>query len=483
MTIRSAIDLAAGVPWLITEDGLSQVLAIAERAQHDEEAARAIAAARDVSPEALAMRGAERLAGTRTVTLRDGVAVVPVTGPIFRYANLFSMLSGATSLQVVAADFQAALEADSVKAIVLQLDTPGGEARGIAEFAAAVRAANATKPVVAYAGDMAASAGYWIASAAGQVVLSQTALVGSIGARMAMRDSSMRDAASGIREIHIVSSNAPLKGTDPTSAQGQAQILEILNALETEFIAAVAAGRGVSVDTVKSEFGRGGLVASAADAVSRGMADRIGSFETVIRDLAAAGSPRKSSNPAAAAARLTGATMNPREIAAKFAAENPEAAETLRADGFQRGETAGKAGAAAAVTEALAAERVRIARIDALALPGHADLVAKAKADGMSAGDFAVAQTEAEKQKGPRKLEALKGDDAAVGRVDPAATTANDKRPAADDQRPLEERAQAAWDGSKELRAEFGDNFTSYLAFRRADERGQVRVLRGKESA
>ena len=226
------------------------------------------------------------------VTMRDGgVATIEVVGPIVRRADLFSQVSGMTSIDTLAKDFGAAMDDRTVKAIVLAIDSPGGEVTGVAEFADMIRAACSgptTKPVVAYVGGMAASAGYWLASAAERVVCDSTALLGSIGVVQAVRDPS-RDRGG---TIEFVSSQSPHKRPDPTTGTGAAQIQNVVDAMAGVFVAAVARNRDVSEETVLADFGGGGLFVGQA-AVAAGLADRVGSYESVIADLAAGRLPEK----------------------------------------------------------------------------------------------------------------------------------------------------------------------------------------------
>lgn len=164
--MRTAQELAAGRPWLMTSEALDTVMAVADR-QGD--------------VEALETRLGRSLDNTRSVTVRDGVAVIPVTGPIFRYANLFSEISGATSTQVLATDIQTALDDPQIRAIVINADSPGGEATGINELSEMIFQARGTKPIKAYVGGQASSAMYWIVSAADEVVVDDTAQLGSVG--------------------------------------------------------------------------------------------------------------------------------------------------------------------------------------------------------------------------------------------------------------------------------------------------------------
>src|SRR5690606_37769874 len=103
-----------------------------------------------------------------------------------------------------------------VKMVILQIDSPGGEATGISEFAALVRKANATKPVIAYVSGYGASAAYWIDSAAGKVVISDTAILGSVGVV-----ANFRRRPENNNEIEIVSTQSPKRRLRPDTKDGR----------------------------------------------------------------------------------------------------------------------------------------------------------------------------------------------------------------------------------------------------------------------
>lgn len=265
-----AYNIAASRPWLIEPAALETILAIANGMG---------------DPEALQTKLGKSLENTRTVRMVDGVAVVPVTGPIFRYANLFTEISGATSTQVLATDIRTALDNPYVSGIVLDINSPGGEATGINELAGQVRAGARQKPIVAYAGGTMASAAYWIGAAATDVVADATAIVGSIGVVMSYLDTTKRDEKSDVRRVEIVSSSSPDKRLDPNTDMGRAKVQAMVDALGEVFINAVAKFRGTTADKVKSDFGRGGVLVGT-EAKAAGMVDRIGSLDTVIAELA-----------------------------------------------------------------------------------------------------------------------------------------------------------------------------------------------------
>ncbi|XKE45745.1 S49 family peptidase [Halomonas organivorans] len=264
---RTAFELAASRPWLITAEALDTVMAVADR-QGD--------------VEALEARLGRTLDNTRTVAVRDGVAVIPVTGPVFRYANLFTEISGATSTEVLATDIQAALDDPSVKAIIPVFDTPGGEATGINELGDLIYSARGKKPIKAYVGGMAASAGYWMASAADEVVVDDTAQLGSVGVVLSLRKQEDRP---GQKTYEVVSSNAPNKRPDIETEAGRAQLQTRVDELASVFLDKVARNRGIPRDQINDRFRQGGM-ATGSIAVELGMADRLGSLESLIAELA-----------------------------------------------------------------------------------------------------------------------------------------------------------------------------------------------------
>lgn len=248
-------------PWAITEDYLRLMVEIAAR--------------KEVDVAAVEERLGRKLDNTRTVTERGGVAIIPITGPIFRYANLFSEISGGTSVQVLAKDLRAALDSPDVRAILLNIDSPGGDANGINEFAAMVYAARGKKPITAYIGGMGCSAAYWVASAADSIICDATALVGSIGVIASM------PAGDDPSEVIFISSQSPRKRESPTTEEGRASIQSTIDAMADVFVGRVAEYRGVSTDTVLSDFGQGGIFVGQ-HAVTAGLADRLGSFEATL---------------------------------------------------------------------------------------------------------------------------------------------------------------------------------------------------------
>lgn len=265
---------ATAEPWAITETALHTILEIAAR---DNE-----------PPEAVAAKLGKELQNTHKVTERDGVAIIPVTGPLFRYANLFTAISGATSYEMLAQDFTAALENPEISAIILNIDSPGGEVNGCAELASMIFGARGQKPIIAYASGDAASGAYWIASAADEVVASETSGLGSIGVVGVYRGA--RQDKNVPATIEIVSSQSPNKRLDPESDHGRGKLQARIDAMAEVFVNTVARNRGVEPERVLEQFG-GGDILIGKMAVTAGLADRIGSLERLIAEFSSKPNP------------------------------------------------------------------------------------------------------------------------------------------------------------------------------------------------
>ena len=259
-----------GEPWAITENSLQTILEVAARENE--------------KPEAVAAKLGRELRNTHTVIERDGVAIIPVVGPLFRYANIFTQISGASSYEILAKDFTTALENPDIKAIILDIDSPGGEVNGVSELAGMVFDARGKKPIVAYASGDVASGAYWLASAADKIVVSSTSSVGSIGVVGVYRKKDAKESAS---EIEIVSSQSPHRRIDPSTDEGHKRLQSSIDAMADVFIATISRNRGISPEAVLDNYG-GGDIFIGANAVNASMAESVGSLERIISELASA---------------------------------------------------------------------------------------------------------------------------------------------------------------------------------------------------
>ena len=213
-----------------------------------------------------------------TLIVTNGVAVVPVRGVLTRQPY---WRGDQASYEWIAARVDEAMGRPDVQRVVLMVDSPGGQIAGVEDLASLIYGARGSKPVDAYVLGQAASAAYWIASAADRILVGRTSLAGSIGVVWTTLDFSKYNARVGIEEINIVSSQSPDKHVDPKDDHGRARIQTTVDQLAAVFVADVARNRGVSESTVTGSFG-GGWVQVGEEAVRSGMVDGLATFSEAL---------------------------------------------------------------------------------------------------------------------------------------------------------------------------------------------------------
>lgn len=291
MTRLYALDAIRAMPWAIQPEWLAAIEAVAERTMLSpdlEKLRENGTAARYQGMMAAISGGGTRLEGSRTATLNNGVAMIPVMGPIMPYANLMADICGYTTLETLSSDLQVAADNPNVSQILMIMDSPGGATVQLSDVAGQIAALD--KPVTVFVTGTAASAAYWLASQADEIVMDSLALAGSIGV-VCSTSTQVGPDANGRKSVDIVSSNAPNKRLDPASDDGQAQIRAVLDDMEAIFMADVARGRKTTVANVQQNFGQGGMK-SAKSAVSSGMADGIGTLSGTVARLGAQKTPK-----------------------------------------------------------------------------------------------------------------------------------------------------------------------------------------------
>lgn len=118
----------------------------------------------------------------RAIARKDGaIAVIPMRGVIVPREDRYSQYFGEVGAENTAERIRAAVADQRVKAIVIDIDSPGGSVNGLTEANAAIRALRGKKPIVAHADWNMASAAYWIGCAADEIIASPSAMVGSVG--------------------------------------------------------------------------------------------------------------------------------------------------------------------------------------------------------------------------------------------------------------------------------------------------------------
>lgn len=211
----------------------------------------------------------------------EGVAHVRVEGPLAQRAwSCWGF--GGDGYDAIESRVRAALDDPRSRALVIEYDSPGGEVAGCGVCAEAIRSAAdaAGKPVVSYVDELAASAAYWLASAADKIVTPPSGMVGSIGV-IATRVEESPSAESG-RKVHLITSGARKADGHPTVPMSEEELAATQSKVDTLadlFAGAVAERRGMTLAQVR---GLEADVFIGADAVTRGLADRVGNLSSAV---------------------------------------------------------------------------------------------------------------------------------------------------------------------------------------------------------
>jgi len=232
----------------------------------------------------------------RIDALGQRVAVITLQGSIISRAPEWAESYGYVSPQAFARNMIAAADDASITTIVIACDSPGGTVSGTVEAAEAVAYARARKQVVAVASDLMCSAALWICSQASQIIVTPTAMVGSIGVITSHTDISGYYSQLGVVVTYIRSAVKKALG-QPTEALTETALAErqaLVDSIHTQFVASVAAGRKKPVETVASKWATG-QVWVGQEAVAVGLVDRVASLSTVLAELTGNAAPPPSS--------------------------------------------------------------------------------------------------------------------------------------------------------------------------------------------
>ncbi len=268
------------------------------------------------------------------------VALLNVFGVLSQRVDLMAETSGGTSTERVQLAFRDAMNNQAVKAIVLNIDSPGGRVEGVQELAETIYQHRGTKPVIGIANSGAHSGGYWILAACDEVVAAPSASVGSVGVYTIHIDDTAALEQAGITKTVIRAGKHKAAHELPLDEATQAKVQAVIDERYAIFIAALAKYRGVTEAKVKSSFGEG-LSLLAPAALAAGMIDRIATLEEVLQGFGVGSAAAASTPPAGPPAfSLSGVLdMNARVFAAlvsigMITLTSDEAAATSALDRF-----------------------------------------------------------------------------------------------------------------------------------------------------
>jgi signal peptide peptidase SppA len=340
---------------------------------------------------------------------------------MFRYANLLSEISGATSYEQLAADISSVMERDEVEHVILDINSPGGEVDGMSETAALIASYRGTKPITAFISHLGASGGYGLASGADRIIAADMAIVGSIGVVAGVSDYRKADEKRGVQRLEFVSSQTPLKRVDVFAddsderAKARAVVQKRVDSLAQVFIDNTARYRGVKSEMIAATSG---ALFVGREAVEVRLVDSLGTLESLVSSINAGDKAGRSTLVA-----LGGITSQedrmiekgekdketpaaPAITRAYLDAHHPELVAAIRDEGHKAGLTEGTEKGR---IEGATSERERVLGIQAIEAKGHDELKLKLMNDPkVTRGDAALQILQAKGQAESKQREAVK---------------------------------------------------------------------------
>lgn len=275
---RRAAAALYGTPWAIRPAKLREIVEIFE-------ARKAGAKLGELEPKFKAL-GPRANRDQRPYRVEGSVAIVPIVGSLHKRVGFFEAMSGGVGMEAIERTIRGARADAAVKAIVLDVDSPGGSALGPANVAQAIYESRGGKPIVAVANSLMCSAAYEIAAAADEIVVGPDALVGSIGVYCVHEDWSAANQEAGVKVTTIKAGRwkAASNPNEPLSTDGREQLQAMVDEYYRLFLESVARHRGMTAAAVKERMaeGRDWIGQQAIDV---GAADRVGVLADVIEQL------------------------------------------------------------------------------------------------------------------------------------------------------------------------------------------------------
>ncbi|PBC02690.1 S49 family peptidase [Mesorhizobium sp. WSM3860] len=350
---------------------------------------------------------------------RDGVGIITITGSLVNRGAWIGASSGLTSYEGIGFQLKSAAADPAVRSVILDMHSPGGEAVGAFETAAFVRNLAAKKRTVAVVNGMAASAMYAIASGANEIVTTETGISGSIGVVLLHADFSRQLDRDGITPtlIHAGAHKVDANPFEPLSDAVREDLQAEVDAFYGAFLGTVAKGRGsrLTAATARKTEARTFIGKAAVDV---GIADRVGSFESVLTELSRASTPNGGrSTPQKGSTSMSETTGAPAaiEVAGIPKADHDAAVAAAETKGHATGVSAENK----RLTTALGAEGVKG---DGTRMAAALDLATKSPAmTGEDVAAFVVANVAVSKPAGAHAEAYEKSRLAAAGLAQPGA--------------------------------------------------------------
>ncbi|EJF74310.1 signal peptide peptidase SppA, 36K type [Bartonella sp. DB5-6] len=237
-------------------------------------------------PKAFAQGDTASFRPPETYVVQNNIAILPVHGTLVRRGAWLGALSGLTSYEGLRASFREAIAQPDVRAVLLDIDSSGGEAGGVfdlvEEFQTLSKQYN--KPIWAHANEFACSAAYAIACAASQIWVARTGVVGSIGVVCAHLDQSRADEKHGHKWTFVFEGDHKVHGNshEPLSDTAQIKMQADCALLYEMFVDLVAQNRPLNADAIRDTKAETFI---GTQALKLGLADAQGTLAQALETL------------------------------------------------------------------------------------------------------------------------------------------------------------------------------------------------------
>lgn len=217
------------------------------------------------------------------VDIRRGIAILHIDGALTYRSNIWKAWFGVDTYDSITNAFKEVVADESVRGIVLSIDSPGGMLSGVSDIAELIFNARGSKElgIFAHSAGRVCSAAYWIASACEKVLLSSVGEAGSIGVQCVIDNG---NSADGKSTTILRSSLSPNKNLDPATPAGRSAIEKNIDAAAKVFLETVAGYRGTTYENVLENYGQGAAFIGQ-DAVDAGLADGIESLDSLVEKM------------------------------------------------------------------------------------------------------------------------------------------------------------------------------------------------------
>lgn len=248
------------------------------------------------SPKTFSQGETEAFRPPETYVVQNNIAILPVHGTLVRRGAWLGALSGLTSYEGLRASFREAIAQPDVQAVLLDIDSGGGEAGGVFDLVEEFQTLSKQydKPIWAHANEFACSAAYAIACAASQIWIARTGVVGSIGVVCAHLDQSRADEKQGLKWTFIFEGDHKVHGNphEPLSDIAQIKMQADCALLYEMFVDLVAQNRPLNADAIRDTKAETFI---GTQALKLGLADAQGTLAQALEALTVSISQTKTS--------------------------------------------------------------------------------------------------------------------------------------------------------------------------------------------